>query len=111
MTARQQTGGAGAEQEREERFREERTVRFRSLHKYIRKEEHNQMGEITAKMPWAGSVGDMPLHLDYFEGSMFDKVAEIAKEYPNNVAFDFMGRSTTYKQLVREIEKCANRRA
>ena len=65
------------------------------------------MGEITAKMPWAGSVGDMPLHLDYFEGSMFDKVAEIAKEYPNNVAFDFMGKSTTYKQLVREIEKCA----
>ena len=65
------------------------------------------MEEITAKMPWANFVGDVPLHLDYFEGSMFDKVAEIAGQYPNNVAFDFMGRSTTYRQMVQEIEKCA----
>ena len=33
---------------------------------------------VTAKMPWAGHVGEVPLHLDYFEGSMFDKVADIA---------------------------------
>ena len=47
------------------------------------------------------------MHLDYFEGSMFDKVAEIAKQYPDNIAFDFMGRSTTYRQMVQEIERCA----
>lgn len=62
---------------------------------------------ITAKMPWAGHVGAVPLHLDYFEGSMFDKVADIAAQYPNNVAFDFMGKSTTYKEMIREIERCA----
>ena len=65
------------------------------------------MDTITAKTPWAPFVGDVPLHLDYFEGSMFDKVAAVAARYPNNVAFDFMGRSTTYKQLIREIERCA----
>ena len=62
---------------------------------------------ITAKMPWANSVGEVPLYLEYFEGSMFDAVEKIAKAHPNNVAFDFMGKPTTYRQMVREIERCA----
>ena len=62
---------------------------------------------ITAKTPWADHLGSVPLHLDYFEGSMYDKVAEIAKQYPDNVAFDFMGRPTTYRQMIQEIERCA----
>ena len=65
------------------------------------------MEAITAKTPWAPFMVDVPMHLNYFEGSMFDKVAWIAGQYPNNVAFDFMGRPTTYRELVREIEKCA----
>ncbi len=65
------------------------------------------MSEITAKMPWADYVGDVPLHLDYFDGSMFEAVAKVAEAYPNNIAFDFMGKSTTYKEMVREIERCA----
>ena len=66
------------------------------------------MGDtITAKTPWAAHMGEIPLHLDYFEGSMFEKVAAVARQYPDNVAFDFMGRSTTYRELIRETEKCA----
>lgn len=61
----------------------------------------------TVKTPWADYVGDVPLHLDYFEGSMFDKVAQIAEKYPDQVAFDFMGKSTTYRHMIKEIEKCA----
>ena len=38
---------------------------------------------------------------------MFEAVEKIAEKYPNNIAFDFMGRSTTYKALVREVEDCA----
>ena len=65
------------------------------------------MSEITAKMPWKDYVGEVPLHLDYFEGSMFEAVEKIAETYPNNIAFDFMGKSTTYKELIREVERCA----
>ena len=65
------------------------------------------MEEIAAKMPWKDYVGDVPLHLDYFDGSMFEAVANIAKLYPNNVAFDFMGKSTTYRELVQSVERCA----
>lgn len=61
----------------------------------------------TVKTPWADYVGDVPLHLEYFEGSMFDKVAQIAEKYPDQAAFDFMGKSTTYRHLMKEIEKCA----
>ena len=63
--------------------------------------------QITAKMPWKGHTEDIPLYLDYFEGSMFDGIEAAAKKYPSNVAFDFMGRPTIYKALIENIEKCA----
>ena len=63
--------------------------------------------EITAKTPWIKNLGDVPSHLEYFQGSMFEAVEKIADEYPNNIAFDFMGRSTTYREMVTNIEKCA----
>lgn len=62
---------------------------------------------VTAKTPWKDHMGDVPMHLDYFEGSMFEAVEQIAKQYPANVAFDFMGKPTTYKELVSNIETCA----
>ena len=65
------------------------------------------MSEITAKTPWKDFMGEVPMHLDYFDGTMFEAVEEIAKKYPNNVAFDFMGKSTTYRHLIFEIEQCA----
>ena len=63
--------------------------------------------EITVKTPWLSSMGAVPAHLEYPDGSMYDAVEAIANQYPNQVAFDFMGRSTTYKQLIHEIQRCA----
>ncbi len=62
---------------------------------------------VSVKTPWIGNMGGVPAHLDYFRGSMFEMVAEVAKKYPDYIAFDFMGKSTTYKKLVENIEKCA----
>ncbi len=62
---------------------------------------------ITAKTPWAAHLGGVPLHLDYFDGTMFEMVSDIAKKYPDYVAFDFMGRSTTYSKMCAEVKKCA----
>ncbi len=62
---------------------------------------------ITAKTPWKSSMGVVPMHLTYFEGSMFEAVKAVAEKYPRYVAFDFMGKSTTYEVLVKEIETCA----
>ena len=65
------------------------------------------MSDISAKAPWKSHLGDVPFTLDYFDGSMFEAVEAIAEKYPNNIAFDFMGKSTTYKALVKEVEACA----
>lgn len=73
----------------------------------VQKMEESIKETITAKTPWERFMGDVPMHLDYFEGSMFDKVREIAEQYPNNIAFDFMNSSTTYKKMISQIEKCA----
>ena len=59
------------------------------------------------KTPWKKFLGGVPSTLEYFEGSMFEAVEKIAKEYPNGIAFDFMGRSTTYSKMIDEIRTCA----
>ena len=61
----------------------------------------------TVKTPWKNHLGDVPMHLKYFEGSMFEAVEKTAKAHPDNIAFDFMGRSTTYSKMVEEIRNCA----
>ena len=66
-----------------------------------------KMSEKNVKTPWLPHMGNVPAHLEYPEGSMYDAVEAIANEYPNNVAFDFMGKSTTYRQLIQEIQRCA----
>lgn len=64
---------------------------------------------ITERIPWAKASieSDIPLNLEYFDGSMFEAVERIAKQYPNQIAFDFMGKSTTYKKMIENIEDCA----
>ncbi len=65
------------------------------------------METITAKTPWEPFMGEVPMHLDYFQGTMFEAVKKIAGQYPDNIAFRFMGRATTYRELVAETERCA----
>ena len=65
------------------------------------------MSENTVKTPWYPYTEGVPVHLEYFKGSMFDMVASIASRYPKYIAFDFMGKSTTYAKMVRNIEQCA----
>ena len=61
----------------------------------------------TVKTPWYPFTEGVPVHLDYFKGSMFDMVASVAARWPKNVAFDFMGKSTTYARMIKKIEQCA----
>ncbi len=59
------------------------------------------------RAPWLEHRGDLPATLEYNSGTMYDKVAIIARKLPHYTAFDFMGRSTTYKQLLQQIDACA----
>lgn len=59
------------------------------------------------KTPWINSMEGIPMTLEYFRGTMFEKVEDTAKKYPDLVAFDFMGKATKYKTLVEKVHKCA----
>lgn len=59
------------------------------------------------KTPWLSQMGEVPATLEYFQGSMYEAVERIAEKYPKNIAFDFMGKSTTYKELIERINMCA----
>ena len=63
--------------------------------------------ESTVKTPWESAMGDVPMHLEYFTGTMFEMVEQVAKTYPKNIAFDFMGKATSYPELVKNILACA----
>lgn len=65
------------------------------------------MSSATVRTPWKDYMGQVPMHLDYFSGTMFEGVEQTANAYPDGIALDFMGKSTTYRQLTEQIQLCA----
>ncbi len=57
--------------------------------------------------PWLAHRGDLPGRLEYSAGTMYEKVRGVAKAYPSHTAFDFMGKSTSYRQMLHQIDACA----
>ena len=57
--------------------------------------------------PWLAHRGDLPAQLEYSAGTMYEKVRAVAKAFPTHTAFDFMGKSTSYRQLLQRIDDCA----
>lgn len=57
--------------------------------------------------PWLKFYGDVPHHLDYPEGSMLDAVMRMAEKYPENLAFTFMGKKTTYRKMIEQVNVVA----
>ena len=46
-------------------------------------------------------------HLEYPEDTMFELVARVAERYPDEPAYEFYNRKTTYAQFIRRIERAA----
>ena len=65
------------------------------------------MSDNKVKAPWLKNYGDVPAHLQYFEGTMYRAVAKIAEQYPQYIAYDFMGKKTTYRAFLKNVEQCA----
>ena len=65
------------------------------------------MESAMVKTPWYGKMGPIPCHLEYQQCTMEEAVEKIAEKYPNYKAYDFLGKGTTYAQLVRDIRMAA----
>lgn len=58
--------------------------------------------------PWLAFYGDVPTTLDYPEIALHEAVQASARRIPDNVAFDFFGRTMTYGELSEAIDRCAD---
>ena len=67
----------------------------------------NNTDNLSVKVPWIKNLGGVPAHLEYFQGSMYDKVAQIAVNYPDYIAYDFMGGRVKYRDFVKKVDECA----
>lgn len=60
-----------------------------------------------SKAPWLAHYGNVPEHLAYPDGTMYDLLSETADRFPDNTAYEFMNVRTSYRRLMAEIDECA----
>ncbi len=58
--------------------------------------------------PWLKFYRTVPESIDYPRTTMYEAVVRSAQQSPDAIAYDFLGYTSTYRQMVREIDHCAN---
>ena len=56
--------------------------------------------------PWAKYYNDEQLNIKIPNLTMYDQVILARDNYPDGIAYEYFGKSFTYKRLVRQIERC-----
>ena len=62
---------------------------------------------LSSSAPWREYYGNTPVSLDYPHVSMFEMVALAAGKYPENIAYSFMGKETTFRTFLKRIDAAA----
>jgi len=62
---------------------------------------------ISATAPWTNFYGATPTTINYPHKTMYQMVCEAAKQYPNNTAYVFQGKETSYSTFMKRIEAAA----
>ena len=62
---------------------------------------------LSSSAPWRKYYGNTPASLDYPHVSMFEMVALAAGKYPENIAYSFMGKETTFRTFLKRIDAAA----
>ena len=62
---------------------------------------------MSVKTPWYGKMGQVPCHLDYFDGTMAEAVERIAQQHPELTAYEFLGTKVSYPDMVKDIHAAA----
>ena len=62
---------------------------------------------LSASAPWVKFYGNTPAHIDYPRKTMYQLLLQTAEQYPQNIAYDFMGKKTTYAQFVSRVDETA----
>ncbi len=62
---------------------------------------------ISSSAPWLSYYGNTPASLDYPDKTMYQLLNDTAKQYPNNTAYIFQGKKTTFAQFMSRIDSAA----
>ncbi len=59
------------------------------------------------KAPWIDRHNGTKAQLEYTDLTMYNRVKEIAGKYSDYIAYEFMGKKTTYKKAIEDIDSAA----
>ena len=62
---------------------------------------------ISATAPWLAYYGNTPATIDYPRKTMYQMVVETARKYPQNIAYSFMGKETSFSEFAQRIDAAA----
>ena len=62
---------------------------------------------LSASAPWIAYYGNTPATLKYPNTTMYQQLASAAKQYPNNTAYVFMGKETSFSAFMQRIDAAA----
>ena len=62
---------------------------------------------LSSTAPWTAFYGSTPATLDYPQKTMYQMLQNTARQYPNNTAYIFMGKKTSYQEFMQRIEAAA----
>ena len=62
---------------------------------------------LSSTAPWTAYYGSTPATLDYPHKTMYQLLFDAAAKYPNNTAYIFMGKKTSYATFMKRIEAAA----
>ena len=60
------------------------------------------------KKPWLKFYQHVPKTLDYPRATMYEAVRQSAERCLDSIAYDFLDYTSTYRQFISEIDKCAD---
>ena len=58
--------------------------------------------------PWTEHYGDVPVSLDYPEGTLYDVLKDAAEGHDDWCACEFMGSGTSYSELMKDIDRVSS---
>ncbi|MBQ4600955.1 MAG: AMP-binding protein [Oscillospiraceae bacterium] len=62
---------------------------------------------LSATAPWLAYYGNTPASLDYPQKTMYQLLAQTARQYPTSIAYSFMGKETSYSAFLKRIDAAA----
>ena len=62
---------------------------------------------ISANAPWVRYYDQTPAHLDYPDASIYEMILRASEKWPDNIAYIFQGKKTTYSAFARRIDAAA----